>query len=150
MVEGAGSDSNGSYAAAKEFGATFQAWLKQYQHDQELIHSNINALTRDVGELTATVRSLVDNQKGLFTKANRPLQWGAIGTGFGLLIMMASLLVAPMLKESDQQGEFDRYTMLHLVDDAAQMGRLMERSEWLKELEKRHWEEEHTEDLRHE
>lgn len=151
MVEGAGTSNGNGGVAAREFGETFKRWLEQYQHDQqqyqrdqEVQNHNINQLTRDVASLTSTVQSLVDNQKGLFTRANRPLQWGAIGTAFGLLIMMAGLLIAPMKGEDAQQQEFDKYVMQHLVEDAENMGQMHERTHWLMKLEERTWEKKHA------
>lgn len=146
MVEstGTGTGNGNGASAAKEYRETFRQWLDQYQRDQEIQNHNINQLTRDVAALTSTVQSLIDNQKGLFSKANRPLQWGAIGTAFGLLIMMVGLVIAPMQTEDQRQRNFDKDVMVHLIEDGHNMGALEERTRWLMRQEERNWIETHN------
>ena len=115
----------------------FQDWLEQYQHDQELQNQHISQLSKDVAHLTATLQSLVDNQKGLFSRANRPINWGAIIGGVTLLGICAGLLVAPMNATIKNLTEFHNRAIELELKDAREMGRLEVEVEWLKALEER-------------
>jgi hypothetical protein len=115
----------------------FAEWVEQYAHEQSVQNKNINQLTKDVAELAATVRQLVDNQKGLYSRQNRPINWGAILTAIGMAAAFVALLVAPMKAEDVRQHNFDLKAMEHMVDSAALMAGQEKDIEWLMKMEDR-------------
>ena len=122
----------------------FGEWLDRFEHDQDnqnaqigKLTENLGSLTGDIGKLAATVQALVDNQKGLFNRANRPVQWGAIIGGMTMLGVMAGLLVSPIKENQVQQREFNMHVMHQIEDDAREMGEAIKDIEWLNKMEDR-------------
>ncbi len=120
------------------------AWTEIFQKRQdasdkrqEIQSADISDLTRDVGKLTATVQALVDNQKGIFHRQNRPLPLGAIIGAFTLLVIMAGLLIAPMHREQDRSYMFDVKVMEYMLSNTKISQEHTTDIKWLKLMELR-------------
>ena len=135
-----GDGKNGAPGAPPSFGD----WPDQYSRDQEItIHAqeiqnqHISQLTKDVADLAATVRAVVENQKGIFGRQNRPIQWGALIGGFTMLGVMAGLLITPIQRDTDALRAYDINDMKHRIEDAREVGILQEKTRWLERMEDR-------------
>lgn len=76
----------------------FREWTEHYEKEQEVDRDKVNRLadglsmlSQDVGQLTANVKVLMDNQKGMFNRLNRPWQWGVVITGFVAMFSLAGM-----------------------------------------------------------
>ena len=81
----------------------FREWTDHYEKEQETQRDQIAELTKAVSALTADVRTLVDNQRGLFSRINRPqpvaAYVSALLASIAVMISFSTLLVSP-IKES--------------------------------------------------
>ena len=115
----------------------FSEWLDRLERDQEIQNEQIGELTKNVSALTATVGTVVEQQRGLFGRANRPTPWGAIIGGVTLLGIMAGLLIAPIQKTMDRQYDRDVIAIEHELESAKLMAKNAADIEWLKRMEAR-------------
>lgn len=77
----------------------FREWTAHYEKEQELQRDQLGELTSNVSTLTADVRTLMDNQKGMFNRINRPTQWGTLVASAALLAVVLGLVTGPMKEE---------------------------------------------------
>ena len=54
----------------------FDDWVDRYQREQTLQSAQIGDLTKNVAALSSDVKTLLDNQRGLFSRIHRPMQAG--------------------------------------------------------------------------
>ena len=76
----------------------FREWTSHYEKEQEADREKINEIANIVGslggqvsKLSANIETLMENQKGLYDRMNRPWQWGVIVAAFALMLSMAGL-----------------------------------------------------------
>lgn len=91
----------------------FREWTEHYEKEQESQRAQISELTKNVSSLSADVRTLVDNQRGLFSRMNRP-QGPIIAAGLaiavsaiGVLATFITLTVSPIKDEINRIHEAD-------------------------------------------
>ena len=145
---------------------SFREWTDHYEKEQEAQRAQIGDLTKAVSSLTADVRTLVDNQKGMFTRLNRP-QGPVMVAGLaiaistiGVLATFITLSISPIKEELTRMNGADlRYRestdeilgmiveqhQEHLEDAANEHGLLMaeqarqgEALKWMEILEERY------------
>ena len=140
----------------------FREWTAHYEKEQEADRDKINTvvdglgnLSGEVRALTANMNTLMDNQKGMFNRMNRPWQWGVVVAAFiamfsmaAMFGTMASLIVGPIHDnlvhlESVHARDVERNLALHmwfrdslnvLEQDAAESKK---DREWLSKMEER-------------
>jgi hypothetical protein len=153
---------------------SFREWLPVYEREQETHSTQIGQLTQNVGMLqseiatvSANVSSLLENQRGLFTRINRPWQWGLVGTLFvamlsifGAFATILNLTVGPMketlaeishtskerheMQEAEIHGERDRQLAINMwmrefmEENRVAVGRNEEKMRWLEKIEERY------------
>ena len=83
----------------------FREWTEHYEKEQESQRQQIGDLTKIVSSLSADVRTLVENQRGMFSRMNRP-QGPIIFAGLaiavsaiGVLATFIALTVSPIKDE---------------------------------------------------
>jgi hypothetical protein len=76
----------------------FREWTSHYEKEQEADRDKINEIVHSVGtlsgsvnRLTANMETMMDNQKGMFNRMNRPWQWGVVVAGFMMMLSMAAM-----------------------------------------------------------
>ena len=140
----------------------FREWTVHYEKEQEADREKINQITNIIGtlgsqvsKLSANMETLIDNQKGMFSRINRPWQWGVVVSIFmGLFAMsamfatMATLIVGPIhnnLKQLEiiHSRDVERNLDLHIwfretlanmqVSDAKEAANIA----WLMKMEER-------------
>ena len=133
----------------------FREWTVHYEREQEADRDKINTLTdaissinSNVGALTANVQTLMDNQKSMFQRINRPANWGIFGTFAAVIFMVVGLVVSDLKDnidsiETHQALDIERNMTLHMwfrdeiaknsVEAAAHAVDI----EWIKKLEER-------------
>lgn len=116
----------------------FREWMDHYEAEQESQRLQLGEITKNVSHLTANVQTLLDNQKGLFSRVNRPTNWAAYIAGLAVVVSFSGLLFAPVQREITRQHEFDLRVMEHLLEDAEQKGRTNTELEWVKRMEERY------------
>ena len=140
----------------------FREWTSHYEREQEADREKINALAeglavvnQNVGKLTANVEILIDNQKGMFSRMNRPWQWGVVVAAFaamftvsGVFATVLTLSLDPVKKQVDRMydvgnREVERNLDLHMwfresIEEIREQDANMQaRIEWLEKLEQR-------------
>ena len=132
---------------------SLKEWTELYQREQESQNEQISELTKIVHSLSADVRSLIDNQKGLFSRVNRPPPVGAYITAvvasLAVMISFATLVVRPLVDEVDDVRanhflDVERNLSLHMMmkedieenREAAAVNK--ETLRWLEKLEERY------------
>jgi hypothetical protein len=70
------------------------------EHGQDTLTEQMHEVVQAVAALSADVRTLNERIARNESRQNQPTQWGWIIAGFGLLIVMAGLLVQP-IREKD-------------------------------------------------
>ena len=118
-------------------GEEISSWTSRYEKHLSRQSEQIETLTRDVSALSADVRSLMKNQESLFAKTSQPFQWGAFISALGVVAVGAGLLISPIHREIDDLKAFQRGTLEHRIDDAAEMSEVKTDAKWLKMLESR-------------
>ena len=113
------------------------SWTARYEKHLSRQSDQIESLTRDVSALSADVRSLMKNQESLFAKTSQPFQWGAFISALGVVAVGAGLLISPIHREIDDLRTFQKGTLIHRIDDAAEMSEVKTDAQWLKMLESR-------------
>ena len=110
--------------------AGFGDLVTHYEKEQEVQREAITALakglsevTQSIGKLTAHVETLIDNQKGMFDRINRPTQWGIFATFAGVIFLVVGLVITEIKDSIDQLQD-------QQVTDAA---RHMEYQMWFRE-----------------
>ena len=105
----------------------FREWTTHYEKEQEADREKINTLAdglsqvnQSVGRLTANVETLIDNQKGMFNKINRPTQWGVLVAAAALVAIILGLVTGPMKEEirdieASSRLETNRNIELHIM-----------------------------------
>lgn len=68
----------------------FREWTEHYEKEQEEQRSQIGELTKSVSSLSADVRTLVENQRGMFSRMNRPVA-PLIIAAFAVLISLSGM-----------------------------------------------------------
>ena len=134
----------------------FREWTSHYEKEQEADRDKINTLAdglsqvnTNVGTLTANVEQLIDNQKGMFSRINRPTQWGVLVSAALLVAVILGLVTGPMKEEiSDLENqvrqETERNIELHIMFNQ-RLGEQIKLStanatnmEWVKKMEDRY------------
>lgn len=94
----------------------FREWTTHYEREQEADRNKISDLTEavsninsNVGALTANVRTLMDNQKSMHNRMNRPTNWGVFATFAGVIFMMVGLVVSSI---KDDINHIERQTSI--------------------------------------
>ena len=92
---------------------SFREWTEHYEKEQETQRAQIGDLTKIVHSLSADVRTLVDNQRGMFSRMNRP-QGPLLAAGLaiavsviGVLATFIQLTVTPIKEELVRIHEAD-------------------------------------------
>jgi hypothetical protein len=133
---------------------SFREWTEHYEKEQEAQRSQIGDLTKIVHSLSADVRTLVENQRGMFSRINKP-QGPIIAAGLaiavsaiGVLATFITLTISPIKDELTRMNEADlRYrtatdgvlTMLadNVTDQHADVEVAREAQRWIeKELDR--------------
>jgi len=140
----------------------FREWTSHYEKEQEADREKLNSVVESVGilsgivnRMSASVEALTDNQKGMFTRLNRPWQWGVVMAGFMAMFSMAAmfgtmatLIVGPIHDNMEHQAELHqadvernlelhmwfRETIAHLERENASS---VKDREWLRLMEQR-------------
>jgi predicted transcriptional regulator len=120
-------------------------WWENYQHDREILTGQVNQLTRDVSALAAEVKNLVQTQKTILDKGNRPFQWGAFVSAIIGAGVFAGLLIRPIDAELALHHDFDDRVVEHMIEDSHEMGRVKAELEWLAKGEERSYTHHETE-----
>ena len=126
----------------------FREWTGHYEKEQETQRDQIGDLTKIVSSLTADVRTLIDNQRGMFGRINKPPQWGAMISLGALIVVGAGLLTAPikddivhieaqMLRNDERNLELHMWMKDQLDDLEVQSAKAETNVEWLSRLEER-------------
>ena len=136
----------------------FREWTEHYEKEQELQRDQIGDLTKAVSSLTADVRTLVENQKSLFGRINRPppvaAYVSALLASIAVMISFSTLLVGPIKEEIDHMQaaalrEATHNTQLHeqIQEDVERTiektATVTEASRWLEKLDDRFWDVQH-------
>lgn len=140
----------------------FREWTAHYEKEQEADREKLNSIVDTVGTLSvvvhrmsASVEALTENQKGMFSRMNRPWQWGVVMAVFmalfsmaGMFGIMANLIVSPITDviaaiQTDHDRDVSRDLTLHMwfretianmqVSDAKADAEI----EWLGKMEER-------------
>jgi len=133
----------------------FREWTSHYEKEQEADRDKINALAdglsqvnQSVGRLTANVETLIENQRGMFSRINKPPQWGIMISGLMLMALVLGLVTAPMKDdirhiEDTQLMEIEKQLDVHIFM-GGRINELTEQTtenkvnmEWVKMLEGR-------------
>jgi len=105
----------------------FREWTAHYEKEQEADRDKINALAdglaavnANLGRLTANVETLLENQKGMFTKINRPTEWGTLIAAGALVAITLGLVTGPMKEDIAEVAgklalETERDIELHIM-----------------------------------
>lgn len=92
----------------------FREWTEHYEKEQESQRQQIGDLTKAVSSLTADVRTLVENQRGLFSRLNRPqpvaAYVSALLASIAVMISFSALLVNPIKEDIE---DFERLSLMH-------------------------------------
>lgn len=140
----------------------FREWTTHYEKEQEADRAKINALaeglsvvSQSVSKLSANVEVLLENQKGLFNRMNRPWQWGVVIAAFvamftvsGVFATVLSLSLDPIKANMHTMTEthsrdVERNLELHMwfrnsIEEIREHDAEMDaRIDWLEKLEKR-------------
>ena len=97
----------------------FREWQPHYEKQQEADRLKVDHVVDTVGQLSgvvsrmsAVVETVAENQKGMFTRLNRPWQWGVVVAGFmmvfsmsGMFGVMATLIVNPIVDSINHGAE---------------------------------------------
>jgi len=90
----------------------FREWTTHYEKEQESDRKKIGTLvegftemSRSIGALSADVRTLMENQRGMFDKINRPTQWGVLVSAALLVAVILGLVTGPMKGELENVKE---------------------------------------------
>lgn len=141
---------------------SFREWQSHYEKQQEADREKINTLAegltlvnQNVGKLTAHVETLIENQKGMFSRMNRPWQWSVVVAAFvgmftvsGVFATVLTLSLDPVKAnlEAVQQTharDVERNLDLHMwfresIEEMREGDADMEaRIQWLEKLEER-------------
>jgi hypothetical protein len=104
----------------------FREWTTHYEREQEADREKLTSLTEavstinsNVGALTANVNTLMDNQKGLYNRVNRPANWGIFATFAAVIFMVVALVVGGIREnivkiEAHQAKDIQRNLDLHI------------------------------------
>lgn len=136
----------------------FREWTDHYEKEQEQQREQIGELTKNVSSLSADVRTLVENQRGMFSRLNRP-QAPLMVASFAVLISLAGLfatfitLTVNPIKDSvthiedtlllDDSRDLQLHIMLKEDIEAGQeeLARQSEALRWLEKMEERDYQE---------
>ena len=98
----------------------FREWLGHYEKERESDRKRINQLTdniatinQSVGALTADVQTLINNQKGMFDRINRPTQWGVLVSAAAFVAIVLGLVIAPLKQDLELIRQYDRAETEH-------------------------------------
>ena len=112
-------------------------WVEHVDRQLDTQGGQISELTKMVAGIASSVDILTKNQTGLFTRQNRPFQWGWFLSAIGLLFIGGGLVVTPIHRQLDTQHQFNVQVMKHLETDAYQAGAVTKELEWLNKMEDR-------------
>jgi hypothetical protein len=130
----------------------FREWTQHYEKEQELQRDQIGELTKATSSLTADVRTLVENQRTLHGRINRPqpvaAYVSALLASIAVMISFSTLLVNPIKEqiahlETVQAKEEERNLNLHIMlkEDIertiADTATLQENARWMNKMEER-------------
>ena len=141
---------------------SFREWQTHYEKQQEADRDKINTLAegltlvnQNVGKLTAHVETLIENQKGMFSRMNRPWQWGVVIAAFvamftvsGVFATILTLSLDPVksniqVLDLAHARDVERNLELHMwfresIEEMREGDANMEaRIQWLEKLEER-------------
>ena len=81
----------------------FREWTSHYEKEQEADRDKINrvveglgALSGTVSKLSANVETMMESQRGVYSRINRPWQWGVVVAGFTALLSLAIIMTTVM------------------------------------------------------
>lgn len=141
----------------------FREWTNHYEKEQESDRAKLNDLTNAVGTinsivgaLSADVRTLLENQKGMHSRINRPWQWGVVVAVFvalfsmsGLFATILTLSINPikaslvhieegMLGDESRQREIHLMLTGEMISGKVQNAVSQESLRWIEKLESRY------------
>lgn len=131
----------------------FREWTEHYEKEQEAQREQIGDLTKIVHSLSADVRTLVENQKSLFSRINRPqpvaAYVSALLASIAVMISFATLLVSPikddmihientLLRETNDNSIVHQRHENRINLNEAEVARLAESARWIEKLEERY------------
>ena len=92
----------------------------RYVKEQELHSKQLSELTADVSSLSADVRTLMEGQKVVSSRLNRPTQWGVLVSAVALVAVILGLVTGPMKEdhrslEAKVAMETERDIDLHIM-----------------------------------
>lgn len=107
----------------------FREWTAHYEREQEADRDKLNDLasivgnvSQTVGKLSANVETLMDNQKGMFNRLNRPWQWGVvISVAIGLVSMSGMFATILTLTVNPIKDALAETSVEHKADRSNQM-----------------------------
>lgn len=133
----------------------FREWTTHYEKEQEEQRGQIGELSKNVSSLSADVRTLVENQRGMYSRMDRP-QAPLIIAGFavflslsGLFASILTLTVNPIkddilhmesavLRDDERNSEMHNLMNERNINNAVGVARLEERAAWIERLEDRY------------
>ena len=117
-------NNNNNHMGFKEWTARFE---KEQEEDRKRHHQLADVVTKlsvDLGQLSSDVRTLVDNQKGMFNRINRPWQWGVVVAAFvalftvsGVFATVLNLTISPInasLAEVNAEAKSNRTNQMEI------------------------------------
>ena len=108
----------------------FREWTEHYEKEQESQRSQISELTKIVHSLSADVKTLVENQRGMFSRINRPFNWGWFATGVGIIFVGIGLVINPIKSTLRHIEEIGFITESRLNSVEKEIAVAMEAKRW--------------------
>ena len=140
----------------------FREWTSHYEKEQEADRDKINSIVETVSTLSgvvnrmsASVEALTENQRGMFSRMNRPWQWGVVIAGFTAMLSMSAIMsimlnltidpIKDSMRHVETQYQLDvaRNLELHIWFKETQeevqkdIARVRTHVEWLSKMEER-------------
>lgn len=104
----------------------FREWTTHYEKEQQADREKVNSLVGAVsevnaslGSLTADVRTLMENQRGMAERMNKPANWGIFATFAAVIFMIVGLVITDIKEnigkiEAHQALDIERNLALHM------------------------------------
>ena len=90
-----------------------------------------------IASMITTVETTGKQIGELFHRTDRPVPWGVLVSGIGLMIVIMTLAFAPVVSNILELKTFDKFILKHIAEDSREMGEMSTNIEWLKKLEER-------------
>jgi hypothetical protein len=130
--------------------------LRQRDDQIKLITQNQQDIASSVSKLTATVEGLTEGQRGMFSRMNRPWQWGVVLAAFMALASFSAMFGTVLTlslnpirdnlthMEANHLRMEEKELALHMMlkedieNNQIEIARLQEGNRWMEKLEERY------------